>query len=117
MLLIHCSLSVKEWKFELFDSVVPATDRFNFQITYLLFNRIYCGVILRDPGTVGWAISPGPTDCPWVSEDVVEYAWIGLTAVDDLILTSQPALASSLHVDLLFTKVSLVNFQISLSKI
>ena len=41
---------------------------------------------------------------------------IGLTAVDDLILTSQPALASSLHVDLLFTNVSLVNFQISLSK-
>ena len=45
---------------------------------------------------------------------IVEYAWIGLTAVDNLLLTSQPALASSLHVDLLFTKVSLVNFQISL---
>ena len=45
---------------------------------------------------------------------IVEYAWIGLTAVDNLVLTSQPALASSLHVDLLFTKVSLVNFQISL---
>ena len=34
---------------------------------------------------------------------IVEYAWIGLTAVDNLVLTSQPALASSLHVDLLFT--------------
>ena len=45
---------------------------------------------------------------------IVEYAWIGLTAVDNLLLTSQPALASSLHVGLLFTKVSLVNFQISL---
>jgi len=52
----------------------------------------------------------------WI-EYIVEYAWIGLTAVDNLVLTSQPALASSLHDDLLFTKVSLVNFQISLSKI
>ena len=74
MLLIHCSLSVKEWKSELFDTVVPATDRFNFQITNLLLNRIYYGVILGDPGAVSQAISPGPTDCPWVSEDVVEYA-------------------------------------------